>query len=91
MGHQAVGESHLTLGNRAAISDTAMQIFSEQGRKLWETDKRLSGCSTSCVPFKNLNTKQQPQTFLDMNIKKGNSILLSYVVKVFTPEKNIDE
>lgn len=26
--------SHLTLGNRAAISVTAMQIFSEQGRKL---------------------------------------------------------
>lgn len=36
-GRHTVDGSHLTLGNRAAISVTAMQIFSEQGRKLLET------------------------------------------------------
>lgn len=46
-GHQAASWSHLTLGNRAAISVTARQIFSEQGRKLWGSNKRLKGRSNN--------------------------------------------
>lgn len=46
-GHQAASWSHLTLGNRAAISVTARQIFSEQGRKLWESEMSMKGRSNN--------------------------------------------
>lgn len=46
-GHQAVGGCHLTLGNRAAISVTALQIFSEQGRKLRETTGSMGDQTTT--------------------------------------------
>lgn len=59
MEHQETGtELLLTFGNKVAISVTAMQIFSEQGRKLWQKDLitcHLFSFQTHCcrlkVPF----------------------------------------